>query len=425
MTNQINFGQARISKEITEYLGPLEPPRDQRVRTLVADAFAKRPLLSIPQEKPSILAKLTPKKVFQGLGKDWWMTFIDGHLHGHKNGKMVFDFERSGHPAEPGFLEGIYNAYVLVSEYLEKFPDVGPSVEFYKKIHKTACAHFDGKSTLMTSEHVGIFWRAGSCEGNLRHLFPHLSGSDLKKIKRDSDLIDLEVDYVTGDLDRQQIEKQMGCSSQEDFLEELDRAHAAIEEINGQVKKKIKQLNADIAARSAKLGISPIAKLKLEKESYPWTSRMFYHCKDVEAIVKRLFVEFSKAIAQAQSNDDIDEAIANLFQMLEWVHPFRDGQGRTDVVFLAMLLCKYGRNPAILDYPAHSTYHSLKEWVKYLQEGMEKWRTKFSNPNRAGMISIKHLPVATEPRPNSTHMNGVLLNNQPLRLGLRDSLYGE
>lgn len=403
MTSKINFAQAKISKEISEYLGLLEPSSDQRIQALVADAFAKTPSFIIPQEKHSTIKKLSPKQVFQGLGKDWWMLFIDGYLHGHKYGKMVFDYERPDHPAEKGFSESIYYAYVLASDFLEKFPDQPLTVEFYKEIHKTACAHFDGKSTQMTSEHAGVFWRASSSEGNLRHLFSNMSDSELKKIKDDAALV----------------AAQIGETS-----EEVSAARATIDELSTQVKDKIKQLNNEIAVRSAKLGIPPVAEFKLENESYPWTNRIIYRCKDVKTVVKRLFEDFSKAIAQAQSNDDIDEAIANLFQMLEWVHPFRDGQGRTDLVLLATLLSKYGRNPPILYFPYYSTYHSFKEWVKYLQEGMEKWRTKFLNPNRAGMIPIQHLSVVTGSRPSSTRMNGAPLNRQPLRLGLKDSLFG-
>ena len=66
-------------------------------------------------------------------------------------------------------------------------------------------------------------------------------------------------------------------------------------------------------------------------------------------------------------------AIADLFQKLEFLHPFQDGQGRTDVILLSKLLCEYGFNPAILYDPYVSSYVSLEDWYKYLELGMQEW----------------------------------------------------
>ena len=66
--------------------------------------------------------------------------------------------------------------------------------------------------------------------------------------------------------------------------------------------------------------------------------------------------------------------IADLYQKLEWLHPFPDGQGRTDLIMLGMLLSKHGFCPAILDEPYVSSFAPLAEWVNYLKEGMKKWQ---------------------------------------------------
>lgn len=74
------------------------------------------------------------------------------------------------------------------------------------------------------------------------------------------------------------------------------------------------------------------------------------------------------------------EAISELYQMLEWVHPFPDGQGRTDLVLQAMLLSEVGANPAILEEPYYSSYSMPSDWNAYLWKGIEAWkaeRTKF------------------------------------------------
>lgn len=65
--------------------------------------------------------------------------------------------------------------------------------------------------------------------------------------------------------------------------------------------------------------------------------------------------------------------IADLYQKLEWFHPFPDGQGRTDLMVLGMLLSKHGFCPAILNEPYVSSFAPLSDWVNYLKEGMKKW----------------------------------------------------
>jgi hypothetical protein len=77
---------------------------------------------------------------------------------------------------------------------------------------------------------------------------------------------------------------------------------------------------------------------------------------------------------RASTREEKLRLIANLFQMLEWLHPFIDGQGRTDLILLAKELCRHGFNPAILDEPFFSTVSTLDDWVAYLERGMEKWR---------------------------------------------------
>ena len=68
------------------------------------------------------------------------------------------------------------------------------------------------------------------------------------------------------------------------------------------------------------------------------------------------------------------EAIADLFQLLEWLHPFDDGQGRTGLVLQAMLLSQEGSNPAILYDPYTSTWSLFPEWREDLAKGIELWK---------------------------------------------------
>lgn len=109
-----------------------------------------------------------------------------------------------------------------------------------------------------------------------------------------------------------------------------------------------------------------------------------------EAVVKHAFSEFNYSIAgidaellqmDLSDKDKVKELtdkklilVADLFQKLEWFHPFPDGQGRTDLITLGMLLSKHGFCPAILDAPYVSSFVPLADWVGYLKEGMGKWQ---------------------------------------------------
>ena len=99
---------------------------------------------------------------------------------------------------------------------------------------------------------------------------------------------------------------------------------------------------------------------------------------EIASYVEETFKAFDSEIAQAKTPDDKITAIARLFQILEWRHPFPDGQGRTDLTLLRKILTEHGFNPAILEYPYVSTFSTLEGWVKYLKEGMEKWQVEFA-----------------------------------------------
>jgi hypothetical protein len=143
------------------------------------------------------------------------------------------------------------------------------------------------------------------------------------------------------------------------------------------------KLNDYIAARSKALGLSrPVAAIKVfPHETSRWKAGsvvVLYQTTPEESaiLVKNLFAEFEKNIAKAKSEDEIIRCIADLYQMLEWTHPFIDGQGRTDLTLLSALLCKYGLNPAILDDPYFSTLGTLDAWAAKLKIGIQKWKER-------------------------------------------------
>lgn len=152
-------------------------------------------------------------------------------------------------------------------------------------------------------------------------------------------------------------------------------------------KNKCDALNQYTAGIADQLGVKPFVKFVL----YPEIIRVYYlnnSPMEIENTINKLFELYQKKIDEInnqlavsnnqEKNEELKEeklkTIANLYQCLEWVHPFLDGQGRTDLVLLAMLLAKEGFNPAVLTKPYTSTTALLPEWKIYLNQGINLWK---------------------------------------------------
>jgi hypothetical protein len=260
---------------------------------------------------------------FWKLGQSYWKQIIDGPLQ--QLTKWVFDFARHAGPEEPGYLSGIHEASHFAST---KVINEKNAVEFYKKVHRLACAHFDGKSKSNTL----------------------IKGEETGKFRWDKD-------------------KQTKCAIHVDRLK-LSKGVS--------VNKKIKQIQEEIDKFSKELGLeSPLAEVK--KESTFSQSIIFkYSFPNFEKTAQKIFDNFYETIRKSTTEEEKVVCIAKLYQLLEWLHPFPDGQGRTDLIILAKMLCDFGLNPAILQEPYCSTYCLLQEWVACLKVGMDQWKEKAS-----------------------------------------------
>lgn len=102
-----------------------------------------------------------------------------------------------------------------------------------------------------------------------------------------------------------------------------------------------------------------------------------YSQAEYEAIVEKLFSRYELKIQEASkenSKEDKLKAISELYAILEWLHPFEDGQGRTDLVLQCKLLCDEGFNPAILDNPYTSSFTTPADSLEYLKKGIVRWQ---------------------------------------------------
>ena len=312
-------------------------------------------------------------------------------------------------------------------------PSYIANINFYRLIHRYACQHFTGKeqddNTLISSSSTGKFMTTAfkSCSGSYKDLFignPTIFARIATSIERwqalrtltrsfvgrsTSEIIDrCARNGITWDYNSLSLDEQIALRKNhlggvgtldEDGLDTITRSvlfemaqthereaeERCKTEIDPTVQAKIKEVNSEIQERSSALGIMDVrgktVKLAEISDIDPGV-RVVYRCPGgdlLEKVVDRLFKRFKQNISAAISKAERRQCIADLYQMLEWAHPFPDGQGRTDLIMLKTLLVAYGLTPAILDEPYMSTFCSLNDWDAYLAGGMEKWKVEFAS----------------------------------------------
>ncbi len=266
---------------------------------------------------PTVNTDFSPealKKIYWGLGEEnKWMECIDGVCH--KHGKNVFDEGLHGFKNEPGFIGSMEKAFTFVQDFLSSPIDA----DWYLKLHKVTCAHFDGHktNTLMGQEKVGVFRNALDCvQWN-----PNRSNYPVS-----------------------------------------NEAIAEFQALDQEIKKEFGEFYG--------LG-------KLEHLANPERPIKFCYeimgSKKVRRIFDKFVKEFYQEIAKSTTADEKLWAIAGLHQRLEWLHPVKDGTSRTNIATMNKLLTQYGFHPAILEYPHVSSCFSKAAWKRYLEDGLLKW----------------------------------------------------
>jgi Leucine-rich repeat (LRR) protein len=254
------------------------------------------------------------QKTYWGLGENKWKEGIDGA--DHRFGPNVYDLGlHETAVAEPGFLNGIEKAFQFLNENFNRKIDA----KFYLDLHKVACGHFagDANNTLMGQEKVGVF--------------------------RDKDDI-------------------LGAPFSEDNL----MTPRAIDEFY--------KLNDELTLR---FGASFRVGDLILPSNTPQSMLMCYQKlskKQVEIIFNYFLTNFYDDIGRADAPDSKIKAIAKFIQRLEWLHPFRDGCGRTNSALLNYLLTVYGFNPVLLEDPYISSYNGLNEFTSQLITGIFDWQ---------------------------------------------------
>ncbi len=284
---------------------------------------------------PTLNTDLSPealKKMYWGLGKEnKWMESIDGIYH--YLGKTVFDEGLHGSTKEPGFIDSMEKSFIFVQDFLQSKIDA----DWYLKLHKVTCAHFNGKATntLMGQEKVGIF---------------------------------------RGALDN--VIWQPNCSSYPVSKEAI----AEFQALDRELKTEFGEFNG--------LG-------EIEDQPNPERPVKFCYKRMDSDVVRRIFdkfvKEFYQEIDKSTTADEKLWAIAGLHQRLEWLHPVKDGTSRTNIAMMNKLLTQYGFHPAILERPHVSSCNTRAQWKQHLEYGLARWDQllyKFKRQRVAQLISL-------------------------------------
>lgn len=356
-----------------------------------------------PQETKGKPSKEQAQRTFWGLGDRFWMQMIDGKYHQY--GPMVFDEALHKGSKEPGFFASLKKGCEFAAEHLgEKL-----TVVFYKQLHKELCSHFKGEenNTQMTADKAGSFREEYSrarygfqlLNEKAREHYLNLKLYDwcFDESKQDGE-ISTEIGYCINTFRRDYSfsvewaeEKKNDWNSQTGINEKLKTGYQNsrkwVEEYELQIGEKVEKLNAYMSDICKHLSVKRFASFDIiDKILYVNYNR--FKPEENEQIIQMLFDRYNQQIeeinlklSKTYKEDDVQllieekvSAISDLFQLLEWLHPFLDGQGRTDLVLQAKLLSEEGSNPAILKEPYTSTTSTPQEWKADLSKGIECWK---------------------------------------------------
>ncbi len=334
------------------------------------------------------MTKESAEKVYCGLGKNWWKQLYDGKYHAF--GPEVFDKGLHGNGAEPGFYESAFKAFEFAKQHLnEKL-----SVEFYRNLHKEACTHFKGaeNKTEIKAHDTGRF-RATSDKDVGCTIKLHLM---LKVFDRKNDRERVIRDYCIlknsyGDEIVKICADGTTLKDKDTWAREFIITPSDAQEIETLIQNKIKaaQETLDEWANDSVMK-DAIPKITLGDDALRIQYRKpLLNGFDFEEVVSHLFEAFNRSLSEVDKElvntppneqEKIDRLvdkklvlIDDLYQKLEWLHPYPDGQGRTDLLLFAKLLSENGFNPAIWDEPYMSSFSSREDCLAYLKEGMQKW----------------------------------------------------
>lgn len=341
--------------------------------------------------------------VFWGLKDSWWKQIYDAKYH--QFGSDVFDKGLHEGNIEPGFYNSIKNA----SEYAAEQMGTPLTIECYNRIHQLACEHFPNvkRSQInVDEENIDNFRNTDCrcCRDLVNHSYEYENESQFEKKRLSfvllnrirlrlnfdhniringcktelNELSDKIKEQITNKLTRYNDLKGINIT---ELFENGNEIYEKAIESNSKIIKQLEETQKRLHLSKPFIALKNI----LGEEILIYAYYLHENPKEIETVIHKLINDYNEKMQtlppdpMERSNEENEFAlkcIAELFQNLEWLHPFFDGQGRTDLVLLAKLLTENGFNPSILYNPYYSTFEPLEKWISYLKEGIEAWKVE-------------------------------------------------
>jgi hypothetical protein len=366
------------------------------------------------------VTKNEAEKVFWKLGDQFWKQIIDFDCH--KYGHEVFDKGLHGGSIEPGFYNSLVEGCQFATEHLTE----QPTVRFYQDLNIRLCQHFKKlpqNGVQMEASEAGTFretYSSSTFNTNQKEFYQKVNVEDclfgkfeefekmigemeLSWEGKGKKLIDIYIKRPFFEIidnpnfskeEKSWAREQMNIwvnKPKEEFLEGIKiktlQACANLDAVENVYKEKLNEINRFINNVYSEIH-EKVPTYITYVNSGRWTVQYSQiKPEDNERITGKLFDRYNEKINQI--NDQLDKAvnleeithlkdqklnqIAELYQLLEWLHPFPDGQGRTDLVLLAKLLTDQGFTPAILETPYLSSTETPSLWKESLKEGIQRF----------------------------------------------------
>lgn len=250
------------------------------------------------------------KETFDAIGDDIWRQYID--LRRQHLGSAVFDRGLHGKPPEAGYLSSMAAAHSLARDQLGK------------KMDATEYESIQGASRQHSDDDDMAGWSAST--------------------------------------DRVKAEK---ATAGDEFMRVANDALGTPNLGSAERNKKLKDAGISYGDLIESIYYTP--------DTAVIQFAFKYQGKSEAASKQRIDDMFKAFYSEMQTSDQPLKAIARLHKNLEYMHPFKDANTRTNLVVLNKILVEHNFTPVILDDPNMSYTRTVDEWEALLQKGMERW----------------------------------------------------
>lgn len=331
----------RINKQQSKQVAKYESGAPVRAKALEKSKRKKAAREKQKAEEARKRTRAKQKETYEGLGDDdAWKEIIDGRYHNlgaqtfdeglHAPSRDEFDDDeeyegvKADH-TEEGYLQSMMNARAFVGNSLGKRVDAG----YLEEVHRISTAHKREDA----------------------------SGED------DGEGEDAGTGYHGGYRNENDTEVHVSFSAGDDYKQ--GGPNEAIAELNPDITKAVNMGAFDTDPSLAPATKGDDANLTL------WFKTK--KAANVKKAVNKIMTGYYNSLEKAKNKREKLVLIASTHRKLENLHPFIDGNSRTNRLILHKMLVENGMSPVILENPLAVHLQSNEKWADTLDKGMKDW----------------------------------------------------